>query len=63
MSDGEEKILRTLRSQAWCRAKGELESMLCTYYSPELNSKHQFELTAKTVKEFIKFVEENGLQE
>jgi len=59
-----EAIVRISRSQAWARAKGELEAILVTYCSSiiEEDAKH-FEKMDKAVKEFVKHVEDNGLVE
>ena len=51
-------ILRALRTQAWERAKGELKSMLHTYYSE--NNFYEFK---EEMKNFIKKIEDNGWQE
>lgn len=57
----ERKLLALQRSMAWERAKGELNSMLHTYYSIADGTK--FEDFNKLLKEFVESVEENGLQE
>lgn len=57
--DSEDVILRTLRVQAWERAKGELMSVLGTYWGG--NAKHEPML--ELVRDFINKVESNGLQE
>lgn len=59
----EDMIIRMMRAQAWQRAKGELEAVLATYYSPRFNSQEQFDEMDKAVREFIKHVEDNGLAE
>jgi len=56
----DEKILRTMRHMAWSRAKGELESMLDTYWS---GSAEKFNTMKKTIDDFINDVEDNGKQE
>lgn len=56
----DEKILRTMRHMAWSRAKGELESMLDTYWS---GSAEKFNTMKKAIDDFIKDVEDNGKQE
>ena len=48
-----------LRCMAWERAKGELRSMLHTYYE----SGDRFDRFNEKVKELIDYVEDNGLQE
>jgi hypothetical protein len=55
----EEKILRTLRAQAWERAKGELRSVLQTYWGEE----KKFSDMDEAVSEFIEKVEGHGLAE
>lgn len=54
----ESREIRILRTMAWERAKGELRSMLHTYYTNDNYDKFSLE-----VKNFIKTVEDNGLQE
>jgi len=56
----DEKILRTLRLMAWERAKGEIQSILQTYWDHEDKRWEEFD---NKVKEFIKYIEDNGLQE
>lgn len=58
---GQDNVLRTLRTQAWERAKGELNSVLLTFYGK--NNSQQFEQLDKAIREFVENVEENGLQE
>ena len=61
----DEKILQALRAMAWERAKGELQAALHTYYSKYKPSGErddgQYQQAAKTVREFIQQVEDNGL--
>jgi hypothetical protein len=54
-----DRVIRTLRGQAWERAKGELNSMLGTFWDDD----GRFEKLDAAIKEFIKKVEDNGLQE
>ena len=54
-SDNTENMLRAM---AWERAKGELKSILHTYYHDP-----RFEAFDKALEDFIEFVESNGLQE
>ena len=54
----EKDISNVLRPMAWERAKGELNSMLHTYWHDE-----RFEPFSKLLEEFIKNVQENGLHE
>ena len=61
----EDKILRTLRAQAWERAKGELMAVMQTYWygnsdSEEESPYHQMD---RVRKEFVEHVEGNGLAE
>lgn len=61
MSDSRE--LKALRAMAWERAKGELTSMLHTYYSiyDETDDYHgQFK---QAFDSFVRQVEDNGWQE
>lgn len=53
------EIVEILRNQAWQRAKGELNSMLHTFYG----SREKFELLNNAIQDFIQTVEDNGLQE
>ena len=48
-----------LRAQAWERAKGELRSMLVTYYGEP----DRFSRLNELLNGFIQVVEEEGLQE
>jgi hypothetical protein len=52
----ETKELMALRSMAWERAKGELESIKHTYYE----SMETLELYEKILSDFIKRVEDDG---
>lgn len=58
----EEKILRTLRAQAWERAKGELNAVLQTYWDGH-GKDHKYQDMAAAVRELIATVEDNGLAE
>lgn len=54
-----EILLKTLRTQAWERAKGELQSLLQSYWhEPE-----RFQIMQEAVETFIDNVESNGMQE
>ena len=56
--------IRTLRTQAWERAKGELRSLYCTYYSAlNYNQPDAFDKFEKLTENFITTVEDNALQE
>lgn len=55
----EEAIIRNLRHMAWERAKGELRSMLHTFW----NDAEQHEGLSAATSAFIKEVEDNGLHE
>jgi len=57
MSD--ERVLSTLRLQAWERAKGELNSMLQSYWGFD----GKFESMDEAVTDFIEKVESEGWQE
>ena len=56
----DEKVLKTMRYMAWNRAKGELQSMLDTYWS---GSDEQFTKMKKAINNFIEDVEDSGKQE
>jgi len=56
----DEKVLKTMRYMAWNRAKGELQSMLDTYWS---GSDEKFNTMKKAIDDFIEDVEDNGKQE
>lgn len=58
MPDYTEKTIRILRQQAWERAKGELRSILVTYYQDD-----SFDPMNEAVTNFIEKVEDNGWQE
>lgn len=60
MSTTDERVLKSLRAQAWERAKGELQAMLVTYWD---GREGKFNRTNNTVQAFIKEVEDNGLVE
>jgi len=57
MSD--ERILRTLRAQAWERAKGELNSILSTYWD-DIDS---FKRANLAINRFVDEIEGEGLAE
>lgn len=57
MSDSRE--LRVLRMMAWERAKGELRSMLNTYWDDH----DRFTAMNEVMTEFVKHVEDNALEE
>lgn len=66
----EENILRSLRGQAWERAKGELRAMLPTFYdgdvpgaSLEGGELSKFEKLDRLIAKFIEDVEGDGLYE
>lgn len=59
----ETKEMRLLRAMAWERAKGELKSMLHSYYNASPGGDDNFEKMNSLTKEFIVRVEENGLHE
>ena len=56
----DESVLKTMRYMAWNRAKGELQSMLDTYWS---GSDEQFTKMKKAINNFIEDVEDSGKQE
>jgi hypothetical protein len=49
-----------MRNMAWERAKGELNSILQTYWS---KVDGEFEPISKVIEDFIKNVEDHGLSE
>lgn len=58
MSDlSNHQVVKTLRAQAWSRAKGELEAVLSTYWSETPT----FDRMDDAVKEFVGLVEAEGL--
>lgn len=54
-----DRVIRNLRHMAWERAKGELRSMLQTYWDDD-DRYHDFKTS---VEQFIEKVEMNGLHE
>jgi len=55
----ESREIRNLRSMAWERAKGELQSMTHTFWGSNVN----FEPFKKILDKFIKDIEDMGLHE
>lgn len=55
----DEKILKTLRLQAWERAKGELNAVLATYWDQD----SKFPGMEAAVTEFIAMVDDKGYAE
>jgi hypothetical protein len=55
----DDRILRTLRMQAWERTKGELNAILSTYWGEPEKFPEMYKITT----DFIKHIEDNGLQE
>lgn len=62
-SIGNDLILRTLRAQAWDRAKGELEAVRSTFWGPGSCHEGQFENLSAAISEFVTHVEDEGLAE
>ena len=58
-----EDLSRIQRWQAWERAKGEMKSMLQTFFSEANSTENQYEDLKGAMDEFIKNVEDNALQE
>jgi hypothetical protein len=58
----EEKILSTLRAQAWERAKGELHAVLQTYWDG-YGADQKYREMDVAVRQFVATVEDNGLAE
>jgi len=63
MADTTEMMLRTLRNQAWERAKGELRACLQTFYGDVAATPGQFGRLEELINQFIETVEEEGLEE
>jgi len=64
MSYEADVVLRGLRNQAWERAKGELNSMLTTFYDRKHNSRpDQYDGLKAEIKKFVEKVESEGLHE
>jgi hypothetical protein len=60
----EEKILRTLRTQAWQRAKGELQAVLETYWDASVHGKDaKFQKMKAAIESFVDEVEGEAWQE
>lgn len=55
----EDRVTRNLRHMAWERAKGELKSMLHTFWGDE----GQYNVLDKEITEFVVRIENGGLQE
>ena len=59
----ETRIIENLRSMAWQRAKGELYSMLETYYPDENQDEAKnFSVLEECIRDFVSSVEGNELQ-
>lgn len=58
--EGESKEIRSMRYMAWERAKGEMRSMLATFWGSN-NSSH--DKLDEAMKEFIAKIESEGLHE
>ena len=63
----ESKVLYSMRTMAWERAKGELQSMLWTLYPEYLSDGRSdtgnYEPLKETIEQFIKEVEDHSLHE
>lgn len=55
-----ETILKTMRYMAWSRAKGELKSMLDTYWT---GGSEKFTELKNTIDKFVEDIEDNAKQE
>jgi len=55
----ESRELKVMRQMAWERAKGEIESMLCTYWE----TPSDYENMQNEFDKFVEIVECNGYQE
>lgn len=58
-----EILLRTMRAMAWDRAKGELQSVLSTFWGGRGGRDDQFRELDEAISQFVKIVEDNGLHE
>ena len=56
------QLMSALRTMAWERAKGELRSMLHTFYSGS-DCGEQFNLLRAEIDKFIGHIEDHALQE
>lgn len=61
MADHSSRILPAMRAMAWERAKGEIKSMLTTYYCSEDGDK--FKEMQREFEAFVAAVEDNALHE
>jgi hypothetical protein len=59
MTDDTDMILRSMRMQAWERAKGELRACLSTFFGEE--ERHR--KLDDAVNEFVKRIDDEGLAE
>lgn len=57
-----DRIIRSMRSMAWERAKGEMQAMLHTYWG-DGGDDERFKQIDKEMSDFIKSVELQGLHE
>ncbi len=55
VNDQDSPTAMMLRHMAWARAKGELESILCTFWTDSKYSE-----TKRYIREFIYFIEQGG---
>ena len=58
-----DRELRAMRTMAWERAKGELNSMLHTYYNAYDETDDYYSQFQQALNEFVHQVEDNGWQE
>lgn len=57
-------IARMLRTQAWERAKGELNSMLHTFHSAaDIGTRQNFDDLQEAITRFVAVIESRGLHE
>ena len=61
--DPSTKILRTMRAQSWFKIRGELTSILATFWDDKDGTDEQFKMLNTAITDFIKYVEDNGLQQ
>lgn len=64
MASNDSREVRTMRHMAWERAKGELHSMIASFWGDGTpGGCDEFKKLKKTVDNFITDVEDNGLHE
>ena len=59
MSSDDSRVRITLRDMAWERAKGELYSMLCTFWGSEGENPKFFDEVKAAIDEFVEKIEQD----